>query len=96
LVLSFSKNVEDAMITRKLYFFVGWLGLPWLWVLSSFAPRPPGDPAGEDALWLWRTRVCASAAVVAIVSWIVFVHLNWKEWPTSFMVTVPDKWMTGW
>ena len=84
------------MQARKLYFLIGWLGLPWLWVVSSCYSPPTAGEGVHDSLWLQRTRLCACGGVIVSLTWVIIAQLQWENWSSSFMTVIPEIAETGW
>lgn len=98
-----STVAEDAgALTRRqelrecrTMFFLGFLGLPWLWLVNWFQYRgknpPHSDP--EVAVYARRSLVGALTGFVVFLSYFVAVQCTWRGWaPDSFMVNAPpDK-----
>ena len=77
-------------------FYGGFAALPWLWFVSwwhfrKVASQPDAHPS--LAVYVNRSLIGAICGAVALLSWIIYVQLNWQEWGEfgrSLMLVTPE------
>mmetsp|Transcript_2887 Transcript_2887/g.3048 ORF Transcript_2887/g.3048 Transcript_2887/m.3048 type:complete len:98 (-) Transcript_2887:308-601(-) len=92
---------DPNMVIARQMFFIGCLGLPWLWLVNVIYFTPllyNGEASAGLRLWYFRSLTGAAIAFTALFVWITILQTSWRSWenPGKYMIYVPDEDRTGW
>ena len=82
----------------RLFFFLGLLGLPWLWAVSAMFQFSTYGHKRVNA-WAWLSLAGAIFAFLAWFVWFVYFETTWRAWVSSavgLMLNVPAPDVSKW
>nr|CDS26770.1 presenilin enhancer [Hymenolepis microstoma] len=77
---------SSRLSTCRIYFFVGFAFLPFVWIVNSiwFFPdaflRPPSNERKKFRLYLSLSFVGALIWIIGLISWNIIYHQNRISW----------------
>ncbi|KAJ1634439.1 hypothetical protein T492DRAFT_973690 [Pavlovales sp. CCMP2436] len=77
----------------RFVFFVGFLGLPWLWFVNWFHYRRRSPPESDPMVQAYaqRSLVGSLVGLALFLCYFCVVQATWRQWvPPDMMVNAPE------